>query len=539
MDFDDLDDLEATQGPSSAELREQLLKDAKPKLIDHPKPDGKNFGPMGYMKMLYLHSMGSNKKMGMLQASNMLVNAPRKESDTVLDWTVLEGNIPNDATDHQNPEVAAMYKDYGPDFYSYFAAENYGFMHETWHNLDKALEHLGEHLKKHGPYDGIMGFDQGARVAVAAAKEAQEGNPAFQKKFRFLILCSASWLKELSVLPGGKPWQPKAPLKIPTLITYSDECLVQPISGYEELALYFDPSCRQVLKHNLGHAPPKFAKDTEGIKVLSEFIDAMRFGLPHKIQDNAETKTLQSVWLPLARAPAPSLDSAGPQARLIVVHDPLGQHGPTEEQMKVDTNRPFDELRPAAVARAGLLRALRGLTAVNFQSEAEGYSVEEVKYTSEHQELQWHPKTKRPHTWQDIEDQIVVSPKVMSRVGSELLNQLPPMMRGDRVAVVGIGTGGHVARSLASAMINERGVTPSGLWLVAPPTIFALEEEPVPGFGMLLDTSVRILTALTANNANSWRLAVSTLGPFASSTHDSQEALLSCLGKELRQGLGS
>mmetsp|Transcript_65814 Transcript_65814/g.140804 ORF Transcript_65814/g.140804 Transcript_65814/m.140804 type:complete len:549 (-) Transcript_65814:16-1662(-) len=542
MDFDDLDETETSFGPLPAELRQELLQNAKPSPIPHPKPEGRNFGARGYMKMLYLTSMGSNKRMGMLQASNMLVNAPRKESDTVIYWTVFEGSIPSDSSGHQNPEIAEMYKAYGPDFYSYLGVQGYAQMQETWLNLDEELERLGEHLAKEGPYDGIMGFDQGGMLAVAAAREAQEGRENFKNKFRFLILCSTHGHKELS-LNGQGARRPKAPLKIPVVITYSDQCLVQPINAYQDLALYFDPAHRQILKHNLGHAPPKFDADTEGITVLTKFIDKMRFGTPFEVHTNEETNALAGLSLPLVRAPPPILASSPLPIRIIVVPDPLGKHGPTATDMLADTTRPFDEDKAVAVERVKVLYELRGWTLDTIQAASEElaseFTLEEVAYSAEHRTLQWHPKEYREHSWQDLEDEIALSAKAVSLVASDLLAPLPAILQGDRVAIVGIGTGSYIARAVAEAIIRERGVIPLGLFLVAPPTITprmeAKPDDPTPDFASLVNSSVRIFTVPAAINSNPWRWEIATLGPFSQSVHSSDSDLLASLISELRR----
>jgi len=533
MDFDDLDDEEAAQGPTPDELREELFRKAMPELIVHAAPEGKGFGKMGHLKMLYLHSMGSNYKMGTMQVSNMLVNAPRSEQDLYIAWTVLEGQIQSSAEGHRNPAVAELYKAYGPDFYSYIERRNYAQQLDHWTNFDKPLEHLADHLKKHGPYDGIMGFDQGACLAFQAAAQAQEGNAAFQNKFRFMIICSGlgkrPLVKDLAI-------RPKAPLQLPTLITFSEDCPVNPYTGYEELALFVEPSARWVIKHKLGHAPPKFDKDSPELKTLEKFLDAVKFGVDmYKPDMNEETSALKDFWLPLVRAPLPDLDTSAPR-RLLVFTDPLGAHGPTSEELREDSTRPFDEDRETAAVRVKLLREVRGITVDEIREAAKAakgvceFSVEEMPYTQEHREMQWHPKEKRGCAWVDQEDEIVVPWLESLKIVNDILNELT-VTRGESVAILGIGTGGHLARLMMEVLIKERGIVPVGLWLVAPPTIAPHEDE--PKMGALVNCPVRYLTQALSTVGPPWRLELSTFGLFSYGLFQDKTDACEMVGKEV------
>merc|ERR1719401_1110885 len=114
---------------------------------------------------------------------------------------------------------------------------------DTGDGFEVVIEELAKHLKETGPYDGLCGFDMGGCLAFEAAKLAQEGDPRFQQKFRYLMLFSTRGHKAGAYLDQGK-LRPKAPLQIPTFIGFSLEDDSKQYSHYEDMALYIHPAYR-------------------------------------------------------------------------------------------------------------------------------------------------------------------------------------------------------------------------------------------------------------------------------------------------------
>mmetsp|Transcript_65175 Transcript_65175/g.124305 ORF Transcript_65175/g.124305 Transcript_65175/m.124305 type:complete len:303 (-) Transcript_65175:44-952(-) len=270
--------------------------------------------------------------------------------------------------------------------------------------------------------------------------------------------------------------------------------------------------------------PPLFEKDTEGLKCLQNFMDAMRYKLPMKPIMNEETQAMKDFWLPLSRASAPTCPSC-PERRLIVVTDPLGMHGPTAEELAEDKNRPFDEHPKLAAIRVELMRQIRGVAVSDFEEcarsvlEKKGGGddckvlVQGVEYLPEHQDIEWHPKKHRIARWTDQEDEIIANEKAVEQVAAQILESVPPLAAEDCFGIVGIGTGGYVAKAMAKVLIRERSLMPVGLWLVVPPTIVPFSEA--SDVGALVNCSVRYLVPETAIAGPPWRLELSTLGPFS------------------------
>ncbi|CAE7263516.1 OVCA2, partial [Symbiodinium pilosum] len=113
------------------------------------------------------------------------------------------------------------------------------------HGYEDVLESLADYLKENGPFDGLCGFDMGGCLAFDAARLAQEGDPRFEEKFRYLILFSTRGHREMAKLSQGS-FRPKAPLQLPTFLCWSQEDDSKQYSNYEDLALYIHPNYRQI-----------------------------------------------------------------------------------------------------------------------------------------------------------------------------------------------------------------------------------------------------------------------------------------------------
>lgn len=126
--------------------------------------------------------------------------------------------------------------------------------------FDASLTYLRDVYAQKGPFDGIMGFSQGA--AMAAAVCAQQGIRKGEMEFRFVILCSGFALKLPELLDCGL-------IKCPSLHIFgSDHGKDRQIANKasRELASLFDDGCSVTIQHDSGHIIPTRSPYIDQIK---------------------------------------------------------------------------------------------------------------------------------------------------------------------------------------------------------------------------------------------------------------------------------
>lgn len=115
--------------------------------------------------------------------------------------------------------------------------------------FDVSLEYLKKVLSESGPFDGILGFSQGA--AMAAAVSARRGRSGGGMHFRFVILCSGFAVN----LPDLK----QGSINCPSLHIFgneqgNDRQIANPAS--RNLAALFEWGCSAIIEHDSGHMIP-------------------------------------------------------------------------------------------------------------------------------------------------------------------------------------------------------------------------------------------------------------------------------------------
>lgn len=114
--------------------------------------------------------------------------------------------------------------------------------------LDESVAVVREAVKAQGPFDGILGFSQGAAfVAMLCSLQEQKREPDFSFRFAILVAGFRSACKEHQTFYD-------APVQIPSLHVFGLEDRVIPDNMSRELLPSFqDP---QVLTHPGGHFVP-------------------------------------------------------------------------------------------------------------------------------------------------------------------------------------------------------------------------------------------------------------------------------------------
>lgn len=132
---------------------------------------------------------------------------------------------------------------------------------EQTEGLDVSLSYLKTIFSKQGPFDGILGFSQGAAMTalLCAKREAQ----LIDLEFRFAIICSG-FAVELSDVKQGS-------IRIPSLHIFgSDQDKDRQIEKTEsrDLAALFEEGYSKVIEHDSGHIIPTRSPYIDQIKAF-------------------------------------------------------------------------------------------------------------------------------------------------------------------------------------------------------------------------------------------------------------------------------
>ncbi|KAG5529554.1 hypothetical protein RHGRI_030074 [Rhododendron griersonianum] len=140
---------------------------------------------------------------------------------------------------------------------------------QEYYNFEECLAHIEDYMIKHGPFDGLMGFSQGAIISAALPGMQLDG----------VALTKVPKIKYVIILSGGKFGgsvfgSPKlavnafsSPVKCSSLhIIGEEDFLKEP--GIELLESFVDPF---VIHHPKGHTIARL--DEKGLKTMLSFIE--------------------------------------------------------------------------------------------------------------------------------------------------------------------------------------------------------------------------------------------------------------------------
>ncbi|KAK3042928.1 hypothetical protein RJ639_001004 [Escallonia herrerae] len=158
---------------------------------------------------------------------------------------------------------------YDPPYYEWFQA-NQDFT--EFQHFEECLDYLEDYMIKHGPFDGVLGFSQGAILSAALPGMQTEG-VALSKvpKIKFVIIISGA------KFGGSKFGMPKlaatafsTPLKCPSLHIIGEMDFLRE-EGTALLESFLDP---QVIHHPKGHTVPRL--DEDNLETFCGFIKKTR-----------------------------------------------------------------------------------------------------------------------------------------------------------------------------------------------------------------------------------------------------------------------
>jgi len=132
--------------------------------------------------------------------------------------------------------------------------------------LDESLSAVAAALEERGPFDGLLGFSQGAALAAMVCSLRARGDPRFPVAFAILVAGFAS------CAPAHGHFY-REPIALPTLHVVGDADAVIPAPLSRELARHFVEPV--VLAHPGGHFVPAAAPQK---KAYLDFLDRFRPG---------------------------------------------------------------------------------------------------------------------------------------------------------------------------------------------------------------------------------------------------------------------
>ncbi|KAF7829300.1 esterase AGAP003155 [Senna tora] len=222
-------------------------------------------------RVLCLHGFRTNAK--------ILHKLTRRLPETVLqklDLVFLDGPFPAEG----KSDVEGIYD---PPYYEWFQA-NQDFT--EFFNFEECLTYIEDYMVKNGPFDGFLGFSQGAFLSAALPGMQSQG----------LALRKAERIKFLILISGGKFGAKKfgvpklasnafsKPIDIPSLHFIGEKDFLKE-EGTALLDAFVNPC---VIHHPIGHTVPRL--DDKGVKTMLGFIDKIQ-SIPSSLPHNTTTTT--------------------------------------------------------------------------------------------------------------------------------------------------------------------------------------------------------------------------------------------------------
>lgn len=153
---------------------------------------------------------------------------------------------------------------FDPPYYEWFQF-NKEFTEYT--NFEEGLQYIEDFMIKNGPFDGLLGFSQGA-ILSAGLPGLQAKGVALTKvpKIKFLIVIGGAKLKSPTVAEKAY----SSPIQCPSLHFLGEKDFLKPY-GLELLESCVDPV---VIHHPKGHTVPRI--DEKGLETMNSFLEKIQ-----------------------------------------------------------------------------------------------------------------------------------------------------------------------------------------------------------------------------------------------------------------------
>ncbi|KAF1863652.1 hypothetical protein Lal_00030722 [Lupinus albus] len=153
---------------------------------------------------------------------------------------------------------------FDPPYYEWFQF-NKEFTEYT--NFDECLQYIEDCMIQHGPFDGLLGFSQGA-ILSAALPGLQEKGVALKKvaKVKLLIIIGGAMFKSPSVAEKAY----SSPITFPSLHFIGETDFLR------QYSMELTESCVEpvVVHHPKGHTIPRL--DDKSVEIVMNFIEKIQ-----------------------------------------------------------------------------------------------------------------------------------------------------------------------------------------------------------------------------------------------------------------------
>ncbi|XP_049390070.1 uncharacterized protein LOC125854532 isoform X3 [Solanum stenotomum] len=153
---------------------------------------------------------------------------------------------------------------FDPPYYEWF---QFNKEFTEYENFDKCLEYIEECMIKHGPFDGLLGFSQGAILSGGlSGLQAKEVGLTKVPKIKNLIIIGGAKFQNVSVAEKAY----SSAITCPSLHFLGEKDYLKKY-GIELLESCVDPV---VIHHPRGHTIPRF--DEKGLESMLSFIEKVQ-----------------------------------------------------------------------------------------------------------------------------------------------------------------------------------------------------------------------------------------------------------------------
>ncbi|XP_038694686.1 esterase OVCA2-like isoform X2 [Tripterygium wilfordii] len=159
---------------------------------------------------------------------------------------------------------------FDPPYYEWYQSDK---EHMNYGNLPECVAYIEDYMVKHGPFDGLLGFSQGAFISATVPGLQLQG-AAFTRvpKIKFLILISAAKFKGLMKLGQNKlVTNAFSPLVVcPSVHFIGENDFLKP-EGLLLLESFVEPV---VIYHPKGHTIPRL--DRKNLETMLRFVEKIQ-----------------------------------------------------------------------------------------------------------------------------------------------------------------------------------------------------------------------------------------------------------------------
>ncbi|GAV67915.1 FSH1 domain-containing protein [Cephalotus follicularis] len=172
---------------------------------------------------------------------------------------------------------------FDPPYYEWYQLDQ---EYTEYRHFEECIAYMEDYMIKHGPFDGLLGFSQGAFIsAVVPGMQAQGVALTKVPKIKFLIIISgASFTKHKLGLPKLATTAYSSPIECPSLHFIGEMDFLKPLGTYL-LESFLDPV---VIHHPGGHTVPRL--DEKGTEIMLRFIEKIQKILSHEAQTSSNMK---------------------------------------------------------------------------------------------------------------------------------------------------------------------------------------------------------------------------------------------------------